>query len=474
MPFRNSIADPLPYASTSLSAMPVNNLPLEILQVVFELVVGKANRQLHSTEVPTQEILCSVCHVWRELALQDPLLWGTIYFPTTEGAMQRTKLFIQRSATAPLELYITSPRKMELSVEVIRTYRPSFLELINAESHRWRVLEVDIPDLVTDLRPIWDGRTPVLEELVIVGRVPQWRFSQSQWPHLPSGVRILSIAGFSLRWDQWNCLSVTHLSLGPFSTSAHGPTARELSGMLAALSDALRSLTMKGTWQGARDGSAFQGPITFKALTSLTTFTGWEPHVKEVLEGCRFPALEHIDIHISLFHTLSPTLVSVLTDEPKLFLSVKRLSIGLVGDANSSTGQVLQRAFPQLEHVRLSPYTHLDPSLSIFLSRSWGSMARLDLSEAGLSEVRELLAKRLQNYPTPLRELRLAVACGILYRVDYEWIKASVGRLVISLVRPDVHGFAINTEVLAFEERHLVNQAPVTRAPPKQMQIRAL
>jgi len=456
--------------------MPINNLPSEILQVVFELAVGKAGRKAPYVDdgPTTQEILCRVCPIWRELALHDPLLWNAIYFLTTEGAMRRTKLFLRRSATAPLDIYITGTKNRESSVEEINAYGPKFLELINAESHRWRVLDVDIPELVMHLKPIWDRHVPMLEELAIDSRVPQQSDALSRRPRPPNGIKTLNIVRFALRWDQWDCLSVTHLSLGPFGTTALAPTPGELCGILKALSDTLCSLTVKGTWQGSQDGTTFNGPITLKALTSLTTSTGWEPQVRDVLEGCRFPALEHIDTHISLLDTLPSTLISVLSDEPRLFDSVKRLSIGLVGDPNSSTGQVLQRAFPQLDHVQLSPYTPLDASLSTFLSRSWASMTRLDLSEAGLSEVKELLSKRLQNYPTPLRELRLSVARGILYRVDYEWIKSHVGRFIISQVRPDFHGSAINREVWAFDEKHLVAQAPTQRPPPKQMQIRAL
>jgi hypothetical protein len=456
--------------------MPINNLPSEILQAVFELVVGKPGRMPPSVNdgPTTQEILCGVCPVWRELALHDPLLWDTIYFPTTEGALRRTELFLQRSATAPLDIHITKTKNKELSAEVIIAYSSKFLELINAESHRWRALDIDIPELVMDLRPIWDGHVPMLEELAIVSSVLQQGDIRSQWPHLPNGVKTLAIIRFALCWDQWDCLSVTHLSLGPFGTSAHAPTPGELCGILTALSDTLRSLTMRGTWQGSRDGTTFNGPIILKALTSLTTPTGWEPQVRDVLEGCRFPALEHIDTHISLLDNLPSTLISVLSNEPRLFLSVKRLSIGLVGDPNSSTGQVLQRAFPQLDHVQLSAYTPLDASLSTFLSRSWGSMTRLDLSEAGLFEVKELLSKRFQNYPTPLRELRLSAARGVLYKVDYDWIKSHVGRFVISQMRPDFHGLVINSEVWAFDERHLVTRPPPQRAPPKQIQTRAL
>jgi F-box-like len=456
--------------------MPINNLPSEILQAVFELVVGKASRQPPSVDdgLTTQEILCGVCPVWRELALHDPLLWDTIYFPTTEGALQRTKLFLQRSATAPLNIHITRRKNEELSVVAIYAYGLDFLKLINAESHRWRALDIDIPELVMDLKPIWDGHVPMLEELAIFSWVPHQSNTRSQWPCLPDGIKTLSIVRFALRWDQWDCLSVTHLSLGPFGTSGYAPTPTELCGILTALSDTLCSLAIKGTWQGSRDGTTFNGPVILKALKSLTTSTGWEPHTRDILEGCRFPALEHIDTHISLLDTLPPTLISVLSDEPKLFLSVKRLSIGLVGDPNSSTGQVLQRAFPQLDYVQLSPYTPLDASLSTFLSRSWGSTTRLDLSEAELFEVRELLSKRLQNHPTPLRELRLLTARGILYRVDYDWIKSHVGHFVISQMRPNFPALIVNRNVRAFDERHLVAQAPTQRAPRNQIQTRAL
>jgi hypothetical protein len=126
-------------------------------------------------------------------------------------------------------------------------------------------------------------------------------------------IQAVNIIRFALCWDQWDCLSVTHISFGPFGTSAHAPTPGELCGILTALSDTLRSLTMRGTWRGSRDGTTFNGPITLKALTSLTTSTGWEPHVRDVLEGCRFPALEHIDTHISLLGNLPSTLINFST-----------------------------------------------------------------------------------------------------------------------------------------------------------------
>ena len=51
----------------------INEIPAEILQAIFELVVGKFGRDPPSdSEANVQDMLCSVCHLWRNVALQDP------------------------------------------------------------------------------------------------------------------------------------------------------------------------------------------------------------------------------------------------------------------------------------------------------------------------------------------------------------------------------------------------------------------
>jgi len=457
--------------------MSINELPTELLQAIFELLVGKASGHPSTTHPDDKrrllQTLTGVCRVWRELTLSNALLWNILHFPTTDGAMQWTKLSIQRSAAAPLDIHIAVQDTTTL--KALNTYGPAFFKLIDPESRRWRMMELGLPALLPQISPLWCGEIDMLEELRLESTTISLPFLHT--PALPGRLRhlkSLSVARQTLRWTPWECLSIVYLSLGPFGTTARGPSPRELFGILTALSDTLRSLTLKGTWQGYRSDHLFQGPITLKALKSLIAPSGWEPQVVYVIQGCRFPVLEHVEILFSLFYTPPPALVSLLCDKPQLFLSVKHLSLGFVGDANSPMGQVVQRAFPHLEHVVLLPYTALDGSLSILLSRSWGSLTRLDLSEAGLDDIIHLLSKRRQNYPTTLHELRLSVAHGILYRTDYEWIQSHVDRLVIYHVRPDAHGLAFNKDIWPFEERYLVAQAPTQRPQPKQMQTRAL
>jgi F-box-like len=149
------------FLNLTFQHMPINKLPLEILQEIFELLIGKLGCGPLSVEdgLAIQVVLCGICHVWHQIALDDPLLWNTLSFPITKRSIKRTKLFLQCSTTAPIN--IISPK-----VPVARTYVSEFLKLIIAESHRWKVVEVRVGHIMT-LRLIWGGQVPMLKELMI-------------------------------------------------------------------------------------------------------------------------------------------------------------------------------------------------------------------------------------------------------------------------------------------------------------------
>ncbi|KIM26962.1 hypothetical protein M408DRAFT_330329 [Serendipita vermifera MAFF 305830] len=469
--------------------MHINELPSEILQAIFELVPGKASRQPPPDSKPAvQDDICYVCRLWRDVAIEDPFLWNTIHFTANGLSVQRAERFLQRSGTAPLDIYMTASRSYERfanTMKAISLHGVRFVDLIVAQSHRWRILEVQYPSLVPNLKPLWNEGAPMLEKLVLSCPAPLQDLSPPRLmpggPHFTS----LTVTRCALQWTPWDCTTITKLTLGPFGSPVQGPTNKELGDMLSAVSERLSSLTIKGSWQSPPDDIQAGDPIILQALTSLNILAEWGPQVRYILTTCRFPNLVELDTYISFFTPLSPQLIQLLTEEPKLLQSVKQLTIGgniggIIPTGNPNAGTplsvVLQRAFPQVEHVLLSPYMPLEVAIVNFLSRSWGSMIRLDVPSSDLPGIRELLSMRFLTYPTPLQELNLLVANGELYKDDYEWICSNVGKFTILEVRPDSKGFVLNREVCPFHEKLLITEAPSStpRPPRRPMQIRAL
>lgn len=420
-----------------------------------------------------------MCHLWRDFALQDTLLWKTIHFVASEPALRRAKRYIQLSDTAPLDIYMTVVNNGSGFLEASKSCGIQFIELIEPESYRWRTLEVQYTSLLSYLKPLWNGQAPMLEHLSISpqaslsAELPLFRLMPGE------SFTSLTIARFPLLWSQWECASITHLSLGPFSSFARGPTNQELYDILSITSNQLSSLTIKGSWDTLQNESPLEIPIVLGTLKSLTISSEWGLQVIQVLRVCRFPALINLDTYFPVLVTLPPAFLRLLSEEPVLFRSVKRLTIGgILGVTSISSDtifkdNILQRAFPQVEHVQLSPYMPLETLVSDILSRLWGTMARLDLPQVDLSDVKKCLSQRLRNYPTHLRELTISVASGSLYKEDYEWIRSHVDRFTIVDVRPDDNRFPTYRRIVPFEER-LLKVAPGIRPSKRPMQVRAL
>jgi hypothetical protein len=196
--------------------MPINGLPSEILQMIFERVVGIPGRYRPSP-LP-QQALCSVCRLWRSIALHDPLMWNTLYLPTSEGALKYMECFLQRSASSLLNIYIVMRDKGHTfwSLQEMESCRTRFIELISGESHRWRMLELRVPQVFVDLKSIRNGKAPMLETLVLSMKPDRDLQSPLSPPSqlFPGGsLTSLTVARINIHWDQWNCKEITHLTI---------------------------------------------------------------------------------------------------------------------------------------------------------------------------------------------------------------------------------------------------------------------
>ncbi|KIM20080.1 hypothetical protein M408DRAFT_30673 [Serendipita vermifera MAFF 305830] len=363
----------------------------------------------------------------------------------SEAAFQWAECILPRSRSAPLHIFVVPNYLQPVSPAetTIKEWSSRFLKLIEGHSQRWRTLEVDVPAAAMDLTPIWKGQAPMLQRLEISALYFSWD-PEDRVPVLPQvlphvlpandHLTLLHLSRFSVCWDQWNCTSITNLELGFFTAREPGPNATELCKILSLLSKRLRELSIVGEWQPTSDYVYNRRPISLEALKSFTTYQ-WEWPVQEVLLNCSFPVLEHVNTELPL-RNLSTRLMSRLSMEPSSLRSVKRLSVRNIKDGSEVSTEQLQLVFPQASHFRFGyglSLKNLRQSLSSFLSNR-ACMDRLDIHKANLTEIREILARRYEKYPTPSLDLKLGHVLGPIHREDYEWITSRVKSLTIEKV----------------------------------------
>ncbi|KIM26964.1 hypothetical protein M408DRAFT_175798 [Serendipita vermifera MAFF 305830] len=329
---------------------------------------------------------------------------------------------LHRSAYTPLHIFITTTHQDQetCGLKMIKECVLRFLGLLASHSGRCRTLEVDVPEVVANLTRVWIDQAPMLQKLVI-----------STFSYLVTPQQLV-VRLFSVHWDKWNCTYINQLYLGPFSKHQPGPNRAELCGILSLLSKQLRSLSILAPWQPGLKDIHYGEPIILEALTSFTTHR-WNWAVEQLLLSCSFPVLEDVDVELPLGR-LSSHLMLRLRDEPGLLQSVTRLSVDSIVSGETPIEQV-QRIFPRANHVKLDYSLDLLHHFASHFLSNWACMDHLDLYEASLPEIREVLMTRYERYPTPLIALKLERAVGPLYKDDYDWIASHVDQFSIRKVR---------------------------------------
>ncbi|KAJ8514622.1 hypothetical protein ONZ45_g7859 [Pleurotus djamor] len=80
----------------------VSRLPNEVLSIIFEYVAAHELRQSHKIKPHARWLPVSqVCRLWRNVAINTPRIWGTIYF---HNKLELARLFLERSKSAPLHI----------------------------------------------------------------------------------------------------------------------------------------------------------------------------------------------------------------------------------------------------------------------------------------------------------------------------------------------------------------------------------
>ncbi|QRW16886.1 pre-mRNA-processing-splicing factor 8 [Rhizoctonia solani] len=100
--------------SSSVTA-PMKVLPTEVLTRIFRLAIGTEPCTLNLWPVETQYLvlLTHVCAHWRRIIVGTPLFWthidATPHIYNSERLQDRSRIFLERAGSSPLELHISTP-----------------------------------------------------------------------------------------------------------------------------------------------------------------------------------------------------------------------------------------------------------------------------------------------------------------------------------------------------------------------------
>ncbi|TDL16600.1 hypothetical protein BD410DRAFT_616276 [Rickenella mellea] len=159
--------------STNVSA--IHTLPPELLTEIFMhcIPVHRDDNLPPYPPIPHRSraplLLGRVCGMWRIISASSPDLWSRISIVQAQSRidckkdLEATKLWISRSSSRPLSIYIDSDSDND---DHLQEFLPPLLELIASQSWRWRDIEINLPFEFEDilLAPFRAGNVPQLVE----------------------------------------------------------------------------------------------------------------------------------------------------------------------------------------------------------------------------------------------------------------------------------------------------------------------
>jgi F-box-like len=198
----------------------IQDLPLEILVLIF---IQACRDSKISYNQATPLTVSSVCRLWRDLALDTPIVWSSIVFhdnrfgvtpsfpnrcPDLKHLLPTFKLYLKRSGGLPLQI-IGDMQDAE------------YLDVFIRHSKRWRVFEIYLYQARTALNTLnkVKGRVPLLEELSLQIYDCDWQIRPFDAFEFAPALTNLTLVNFTLYshlripWDQITEFTSSHATL---------------------------------------------------------------------------------------------------------------------------------------------------------------------------------------------------------------------------------------------------------------------
>ncbi|EEB93112.1 hypothetical protein MPER_08279, partial [Moniliophthora perniciosa FA553] len=182
---------------------PIRRLPREILEIIFRHSASINSFGADEFWDSDAFDLSSICHQWREVAINCPALWCNIASDLSKTAKEPIEMCLSRSKNHPFSLQL---RRASGSDEEV-------FNLLLTHSDRWVSLELDSNLLLARESGELDGRLPLLTSALYEG--PHLR-TQLLWNSLNAAPNLtqLTCLGYippeSSRWSNIRELCMVH------------------------------------------------------------------------------------------------------------------------------------------------------------------------------------------------------------------------------------------------------------------------
>ena len=149
----------------------INSLPVELLCLIFRLAKIKPFPHLGTIDIHRQNLsvlhLTGVCQVWRNIAIQDSILWCNIAFSTSRlSSIRCAAAFLQRSRDSTLKVQIIDIQNHGTIAHP--TLVANLMNEISQHSHR--IVEFEAVGLSELISEALLYRADNLDRLTITGR----------------------------------------------------------------------------------------------------------------------------------------------------------------------------------------------------------------------------------------------------------------------------------------------------------------
>ncbi|KAJ2919673.1 hypothetical protein MD484_g712, partial [Candolleomyces efflorescens] len=205
--------------------LPIHNLPPELLTEVFAIAcfseVAATNTARRERTTPL--VLGQICRHWRDIVLSTPHLWSWVlirlYRSKYDSQLEILKNWIGHTSS-------NQPLTIELSFEDEDAWvsKPphELLQILLKESHRWRSIDLTLPEACYQRIKAAKSQFPILEKIALQPLLADAHVSQAERKRLDvfEGVvpelTHLRLNGYylddcSLPWDQLQDLVLQHV-----------------------------------------------------------------------------------------------------------------------------------------------------------------------------------------------------------------------------------------------------------------------
>ncbi|KAG8979596.1 hypothetical protein FRB90_008059 [Tulasnella sp. 427] len=208
------------------SLQPINQLHPELMASIFEMCLDLADGTAYREDAPQLHIICSVCHLWKEVAEGSPNLWCYV---TGLDPLEHIQKALKLSRSMPLTVVHTTDNGFETS-------ETDFTQAISPHVARWRRATLQYAEL-DKIRQTWEwSELPQITSLHLCcdhGTGGRTSIPLSYGRQL-SKLQVLKLLDVPLRWDVGQLPNLRILELYMYEDPERSPTINQLLQILSS------------------------------------------------------------------------------------------------------------------------------------------------------------------------------------------------------------------------------------------------